>query len=46
MPFASDAIGVLVDDLSTGEHEIVVSWESSDFGFAGSLTYLITVTKK
>ena len=42
--FGSDAIGVLLAPLSVGTHVIVVSYSSDTFGFAGSLTYRITVT--
>ena len=41
--FASDAIGVIVSPLSVGTHTIVVSAESEEFGFTGTLTYVITV---
>jgi hypothetical protein len=44
MPFAADAIGVLVSPLSVGAHEIVLTWTSDAFGFDGSVTYSITVT--
>ena len=41
--FAADAIGVLVSPLSVGTHTIVISAASEEFGFAGELTYGITV---
>ena len=41
--FAADAIGVLVSPLSAGTHTIVISAASEEFGFAGELTYVITV---
>lgn len=44
--FASEAVGALVGPLSLGGHEIVVSYASEEFGFAGSITYALTVVPK
>jgi hypothetical protein len=46
LDFAADGIGALVGPLSVGPHEIVIGYQSGAFGFAGSLTYRITVTPK
>lgn len=44
--FAADAIGVPLPPLSVGTHTIVVSVASEEFGFAGALTYVITVAPR
>ena len=41
--FAADAIGALVSPLPVGEHEIVISFTSDEFGFDGSVTYVLDV---
>ena len=41
--FAAEAIGALVGPLPVGEHVIVISASSEEFGFGGTLTYRITV---
>jgi hypothetical protein len=43
IPFATDAFGAFVGPFRDGEHEIVVSAASEEFGFEGTLTYRITV---
>lgn len=40
--FGTDAFAALVGPLSVGEHEIVVTYRSEEFGFEGSLTYHLT----
>jgi len=44
LEFGADVVGVLLHPLSVGTHEIVVTYSSRAFEFAGTLTYRITVT--
>ena len=44
LDFAADGISALVGPLSVGSHTITVRYASATFGFAGSLTYRLTVT--